>query len=165
MLERKYLAHYIDAAFDMTGAATNYVRLGADLEELSVEMNPSIESSKNILGESTALLEGYEVSAGVDPFYISHEEALSEKLMEIVDNELTGDNCKTTAVDVWLKAGATPADPPEVIRAIRRDVIVAVQSYGGDTKGVNIPFELHGSTNKVQGTFDLSTKKFTPNGI
>lgn len=165
MLERKYLAHFIDAAFDMTGADTNYVRLGADLEELSVEMNPTIESSKNILGESTALLEGYEVSAGVDPFYISHEEALSEKLMEIVDNELTGDNCKTTAVDVWLKAGETPADPPVVIRAIRRDVIVAVQSYGGDTKGVNIPFELHGSTNKVQGTFDLQSKKFTPNGI
>lgn len=165
MLERKYLAHFIDAAFDKTGENTNYVRLGADLEELNVELNPSIETSKNILGESTAVLEGYEVSAGVDPYYISHEEALSERLMEIVDNELTGDNCKTTVVDVWLKAGASPADPPVVVRAIRRDVIVAVQSYGGDTKGVNIPFELHGSTNKVQGGFDLTSKKFSKTGL
>lgn len=165
MLERKYLAHFVDAAFDKTGSATNYVRLGADLEELAVEMNPTIESSKNILGESTAVLEGYEVSAGIDPYYISHDEALSEKLMEIVDHEQTGDNCKTTAVDVWLKAGETPDDPPVVVRAVRRDVIVAVQSYGGDTKGINIPFELHGSTNKVVGDFDLSTKRFTPNGL
>lgn len=165
MLERKYLAHFIDAAFDKTGANANYVRLGGDLESLSVEMNPSIETSKNILGESTAVLEGYEVSAGIETYYITHDEELSEKLMEIVDNELTGDNCRTTAVDVWLKAGETPAEPPVVVRAVRRDVIVAVQSYGGDTKGVSIPFELHGSTNKVQGNFDLSTKKFTPNNL
>ena len=33
MIERKYLAHYIDAAFDMTYSATNYIRLGKDLEE------------------------------------------------------------------------------------------------------------------------------------
>ncbi|MBQ8797229.1 MAG: hypothetical protein IJZ56_03425 [Oscillospiraceae bacterium] len=161
MLERKYLAHYIDAAFDLTGASTNYVKLGEHLEELNVEMNPNVESSNNIWGESTASLNGYEVSAGVDPFYISNDEALSEKLMEIVDNELTGDKVKTTAVDVWMKAGNTADDPPVVIKAVRREVIVAVQSYGGDTSGVQIPFELRGSKNKVKGTFDLSTKKFS----
>ena len=163
MLERKYLAHYIDAAFDTTGENTNYVRLGDHLEELNVEMNPSIENTNNILGESSAVLEGYEVSAGVDPFYISNDEALSEKLMEIVDNELTGDKVRTTAVDVWMKAGEGPDDPPQVIKAIRREVIVAVQSYGGDTSGVQIPFELHGSKNKTKGTFDLQTKKFSAN--
>ena len=31
MVERKYLAHYIDAAFDTTYADTNYVRLGKNL--------------------------------------------------------------------------------------------------------------------------------------
>lgn len=163
MLERKYLAHYIDAAFDLSGANTNYVKLGEHLEELNVEMNPNVESSNNIWGESTASLNGYEVSAGVDPFYISNDEALSEKLMEIVDNELTGDKVKTTAVDVWMKAGTTTDDPPVVIKAVRREVIVAVQSYGGDTSGVQIPFELRGSKNKVKGTFDLSTKKFSEN--
>ena len=34
--ERKYLAHYLDGAFDTTYAATNYVRLGKDLEEAFV---------------------------------------------------------------------------------------------------------------------------------
>lgn len=162
MLERKYLAHYIDAAFDLKGEATNYVKLGEHLEELTVAMNPNVETSTNIWGETTAMLNGYEVSAGVDPFYISHDEALSEKLMEIVDNELTGDACRTTVVDVWLKPGNTPNDPPTVVKAIRREVLVAVQSYGGDTSGVQIPFELSGATNRAKGDFDISTKKFTP---
>lgn len=161
MLERKYLAHYIDAAFDLSGTSTNYVKLGEHLEELNVEMNPNVETRNNIWGESTATLSGYEVSTGVDPFYISNDEALSEKLMEIIDNELTGDACKTTVVDVWMKAGETANDPPVVIKAVRREVIVAVQSYGGDTTGVQIPFEMSGSKNKTKGTFDLTTKVFS----
>ena len=162
MLERKYLAHYIDAAFDITGQSAKYVRLGKDLEELTVEMNPQVEISSNILGENTARLTGYEMSATVEPYYVSHDEDLSEKLMEIIDNELTGDACKTTVVDVWLKPGATPDAAPEVVKAIRREVLVAVQSFGGDTSGVQIPFALSGATNRTKGTFDLTTKKFTP---
>lgn len=165
MLERKYLAHFIDAAFDLSGRATNYVKLGEHLEELSVEMNPTVETNRNIWGENTAMLNGYEVSASVDPYYISHDEALSEKLMEIVDNELTGDAVKTTVVDVWMKPGATPDEKPTVIKAIRREVIVAVQSYGGNTSGVQIPFNLSGGANRTKGTFDLETKTFTEGGI
>lgn len=161
MLERKYLAHYIDAAFDLTGEATNYVKLGEHLEDLTVEMNPNVETSSNIWGETTAMLNGYDVSASVDPYYISHDEALSEKLMEIIDNELTGDAVKTTVVDVWLKPGESVDAAPVVVKAIRREVIVAVQSYGGDTSGVQIPFQLSGATNRVKGTFDLTTRKFT----
>lgn len=162
MLERKYLAHYIDAAFDLSGEAVEYVKLGEHLEELTVAMNPSVDTSTNIWGETTATLNGYDVSAGVDPYYVSHDEALSEKLMEIIDNELTGDACKTTVVDVWLKPGATPADAPTVVKAIRREVLVAVQSYGGNTSGVQIPFEISGSGNRTKGTFDIATKAFTP---
>ena len=66
-LERKYLAHFIDSAFNGKSAA--YVRLGVDLEEYTVEMNPDGESSKNILGESRYNLKGYEPQGTVDPYY------------------------------------------------------------------------------------------------
>ena len=51
--ERKYLAHYLDAAFDKTYAASTYVRLGEDLEEFSIDLSPDVETSKNILGENS----------------------------------------------------------------------------------------------------------------
>lgn len=165
MLERKYLAHYIDAAFDLKGTNTNYVRVGEGIEELSISMNPEVETTQDIIGNNSATLKSYDISADVDPYYYSTDDALSEKLQEICDFELTGDACKTTWVDVWLKPGATPDAAPIVINATRREVIVAVQSYGGDTGGVQIPFSVNGSKNKTQGDFDISAKKFTEKGL
>ena len=158
--ERKYLAHYLDSAFDMTYAAASYVRLGKDLEEFSVELNPEVETSKNILGENSVTHGGYEASSDADPVYFEYDDALTEKLMEIAMLRKTGDACKTSCVEVLLKPGEGDAEPT-VIRAVREDVIVVPNSYGGDTSGVQVPFTVHYTGNRVEGTFDLSTKKFT----
>lgn len=53
MIERKYLAHFVDAAFDTTYTETEYVRLGKNLEEYSEELNPDVEITHNILGEQS----------------------------------------------------------------------------------------------------------------
>jgi hypothetical protein len=165
MTERKYLAHYIDSAFDTTYKATEYVRLGKDLEEYAVELNPDVETKKNILGENSVAVSGYEVSSSVDPYYYDYDEALSEKIMDIAMNRTTGDGCKTTTIDVLLKPGATADAAPTVVWAYREDCYIVPQSVGGDTTGIQIPFELHRAGNRVKGTFDLTTKKFTENGL
>ena len=165
MIERKYLAHYIDSAFDSTYKACMYTRLGKDLEEYTVELNPDVETKKNILGENSVAVNGYEVSSSVDPYYYEYDEALSEKIMDIAMNRTTGNGCKTTTVDVLLKPGATADDAPTVVWAYREDCYVVPQSVGGDTSGVQIPFELHRAGNRVKGTFDLETKTFTESGL
>ena len=162
--ERKYLAHYLDAAFDKTYAATNYVRLGEDLEEFSVELNPDVETSKNILGENSVKHNGYEASSNADPVYYKYDEELSEKIMEIAMLRKTSDNCKTSYVEVLLKPGEGGA-APTVIRAVREDVYVIPTSYGGDTSGIQVPFEIRYAGNRVEGTFDTATKKFTQTGV
>lgn len=159
--ERKYLAHYIDAAFDMTYAASVYTRLGADLEEFSVELSPDVETSKNILGENAVKHNGYEATSSADPVYFDYDDALTEKVMEIAMLRKTGDECKTSYVEVLLKPSEGDA-APEVVRAVREDVYVIPTSYGGDTSGVQVPFEIRYAGNRVEGSFDLSTKKFTP---
>lgn len=165
MTERKYLAHYIDSAFDTTYKATEYIRLGKDLEEYSVELNPDVETKKNILGENSVAVSGYEVSSTVDPYYYEYDEALSEKIMDIAMNRSTGDACKTTTVDVLLKPGATADAAPTVVWAYREDCYIVPQSVGGDTSGIQIPFELHRAGNRVKGTFDLTTKTFTESSL
>ena len=50
-ISRKYMAHYIDATFG--GVTPEWERLGKDLEEYNVEMNPDTESVTNILGENS----------------------------------------------------------------------------------------------------------------
>lgn len=157
--ERKYLAHYLDSAFDASYASTAYVRLGADLEEFSVELNPDIETSKNILGENSVKHNGYEASADADPVYFDYDDALTEKIMEIAMLRKTGDSCKTSYVEVLLGSSGT------VIRAVREDCYVVPNSYGGDTSGVQIPFTIHFAGNRTEGSFDVNSKKFTEAGL
>lgn len=158
--ERKYLAHYLDGAFDTTYAATEYVRLGKDLEEFNVELNPDVERKKNILGESSVAHNGYEVSSDATPFYYDYDDALSQKIMDIALSRATGDACKTSYVEVVLKP-SEDGGAPEVVTAWREDVLVVPTSYGGDTSGVQVPFTINYAGNRVSGTFDLSTKIFT----
>lgn len=153
-IERKYLAHFLDAAFGAE-SGTNYTRLGKDLEEFNEELNPDVEISKNIIGEQNVVHSGYEVQSEADPFYAYYDDPLFEQLFLIANERKTGDDCKTTKVDVLLREDGT------VISAYREDVYVVPNSVGGDTSGVQIPFTIYNAGNRVKGDFDLSTKKFT----
>lgn len=165
MTERKYLAHYLDSAFSTDASTAAYVRLGKDLEEYSINLSPSVERKTNILGENSVVVSGYDVSTGVSPYYFDYDDALSEKVMDIAMNRTTGDGCKTTTVDVLLKPGATADEEPSVVWAYREDCYVVPESVGGNTTGVQIPFTIHRAGNRVKGTFDLKTKKFTEGGL
>lgn len=154
MIERKYLAHYIDAAFNAN--TPSYVRLGADLEEYNEELNPDVEVKKNIIGEQRVTHNGYEVQSEVDPYYADFDDPLFDKLYEIVNERLTGDACATTKVDVLLGADGT------VHGAYREKVYVVPNSIGGDTSGVQIPFSIYNAGERVKGTWDIATKTFTP---
>ena len=153
-IERKYMAHFINATKDDAAA---YERLGQDLEEFSPEMAAQVETKKNILGESSILISGYEKTAAVEPFYAQKGSALFERLQAIIDGDLVLDELKADVVDVKLwdeqSAGAYPA--------VKETVYLEVNSYGGDTTGYQIPFTIHYTGEKVKGTFNLSTKTFT----
>ena len=77
-IDRKYMAHYIDAGSLCGGLTPKYERLGKDLEEYNIELNPDTETSKNILGESTFKHNGYEVSSDADPFYADTTSGFTE---------------------------------------------------------------------------------------
>ena len=153
-IELKYMAHFINAAKE--GEAV-YERLGQDLEEFSPEMSAQVETKKNILGENSVLISGYEKTAAVEPFYANQGSQLFQRLQEIIDGDLTLDDLKADMVDVKLwdadEAGAYPA--------VKETVFIEVTSYGGDTTGYQIPFTIHYTGEKVKGTFNVSTRTFT----
>lgn len=158
-IERKYLAHFIDASFGTGSATPNYVRLGADLEEYNLDLNPDIEVSKNIIGDGTIKHNGYEPQSDVDTFYAVTGDPLFETLSDIANERKTGDDCKTTAVDVLMN------DKGVVTWAYREDVMVVPTSMGGDTSGVQVPFSVYYCGNRTKGTFDVTKKTFTANTV
>lgn len=156
-IERKYLAHYINTAEPGAEEAV-YERLGKELEEYSPELSAQVDTKKNILGETSVLISSYEKTASVEPYYAEKDSALFTRLQTIIDDSLVMDNLKTDVVEVKLwEAEETGAYP-----AIKEDAYIEVTSYGGDTTGYQIPFTLHYTGVKVKGTFDPSTKTFTP---
>ena len=154
-IERKYLAHFINTA---AAQEPVYERLGKDLEEFSTEMAAQVETKKNILGENSIVISGYEKTASVEPYYAEEGTALFARLQEIVDNASVLDELKTDVVEVKLWNEAQDGVYP----AIREEAYIEIVSYGGDTTGYQIPFKLHYTGNRTQGTFDVTQKAFVP---
>ena len=154
-IERKYMAHFINAAKD--GAAV-YERLGQDLEEFSPEMSAQVETKKNILGESSVLISGYEKTGSVENYYAEEGSGLFQRLQEIVEENLVLDEVMADVVDVKLWKPNEDGSFP----AVKETVFIEVNSYGGDTTGYQLPFTLHYTGQKVKGSFDVATKSFTP---
>lgn len=157
-IERKYLAHFINAAAVGADAAV-YERLGKDLEEFSPGMSAQVDKKKNILGETSVVISSYEKSGEVSPYYAENGSALFDRLQAIIDGNLVLDALKTDVVEVKLwETEAQGAYP-----AIREEAYIEISSYGGDTTGYQIPFTLHFTGVKKAGTFDVSNRTFTEN--
>lgn len=157
-IERKYLAHYIDAAPIGSNNAV-YERLGMDLEEFRAELAAQVDTKKNILGETSVVISGYDKTAAVEPYYAQTGSALFERLQDIIDNNRVLDDLKVNVVEVKL----WEAESEGVYPAVREEAYVEVTSYGGDTTGYQIPFTIHYTGTKVKGTFNVATKTFTAN--
>ena len=159
-IERKYMAHYLNANFANDDGTASYVRLGQDLEEYSPELSANVEKKNNILGNTTVTIDSYQKQGEVSPYYAEKGDPLFEKLQTIIDGDLVLDDLKTDIVEVKLwgeeSAGAYPA--------IKEECYIEVSSYGGDTTGYQIPFNVHYTGVKTKGTFDVSKKTFTPAG-
>ena len=153
-IERKYLAHFINTA--APGEAAVYERLGKDLEEYSPEMSAQVETKKNILGQASILISGYEKTGAVEPYYAEADTGLFTRLQGIIDDALVLDDVKADVVEVHLWEEADGSFP-----AYKEEVIIEVVSYGGDTTGYQIPFKLHYTGNRVKGSFNVDTKTFT----
>lgn len=154
-IERKYMAHFLNAA--KPGEEAVYERLGQDLEEFAPELSAQVETKKNILGQSSVVISGYEKTAAVEPFYAQEGSAVFSRLQEIIDGDLVLDELKADVVDVKLWDENENGEYP----AIKETVYLEVTSYGGDTTGYQIPFTIHYTGEKVKGTFNVTTKAFT----
>lgn len=129
---------------------TDDVFVGLDGNEQSVGITPFAPALRN---------ESYEArrQGEVSSYYAEKGDPLFEKLQSIIDNDLVLDDLKTDIVEVKLwdaqSSGAFPA--------VREECYIEVSSYGGDTTGYQIPFNVHYTGVKTKGTFNPTTKAFT----
>lgn len=149
-LKRSCLAHYLDSAFG-GNSSPSWFLIGKDIEDMSVELNPDTETTKNILDETSVIDNGYEPSMDADPYYANPDDAIYTKLSDIAMNRLTGDECKTTILEVLIEDVEATSH-----KAWTEDVIVKPQSYGGSQSGINIPYQVMFNGNRKEGTVSIA---------
>lgn len=162
LVERKYMAHYLDTSFqyvpgESASFTKNWYRLGEDLDEYNIELNPTISVAQNVYGEDTLIHENYEISGEAKSFYARSGDTLYDKLQDIIDNLKMNRFCYTLALDVrlWEKTTYPGVDPAtDVFKAYMRPCYVVPTSFGGDTSGYQIPFNVYYlNTFSVYGAF------------
>ena len=151
-LTRGAHAFYVDSKMGGTGSPAWY-RVGKDIEDMSVDLGADTETVKNILDETSVRHNGYEPSIEADPFYADPDDALYEPLKNIALNRLKGDQCKTSYLEVIIE-NTTDTDHD----AWMEDCMLVPQSYGGDTSGFQIPFNVLPCGNRVKGYVTITNK-------
>lgn len=137
--------------------------LGRDNDDLSKELNPDTETSKNVLGESTFKHKGYEPSVNVDPYYADPDSALYDKLKAAAVQEKYGDeDIKGYFVEVVFDGTQSTAGHLTGSGFMRAAYIVP-QSTGGSTEGYGIPFTVNpvGPMTAVTVDYTLATRAVT----
>lgn len=134
--------------------------IGDKVEEMSLEMNPNVETTTDITGNTTTTLDKYEVQTSVAPMRAKRESKLFSILYEIVKDEKTLSDVERTFLCVNV-FDSTGEGAEATYAAWTQKGVVAVQTYGGNTQGLDIPFNIHWTGSKTHGTFAPATKVFT----
>lgn len=143
---------FLDSTFG--GDTPSWWRLGKDMDEFSVELNPDTTVVKNIWDETSVQDNGYEPSADADPYYANTDDDIYPTLLNIAMNRLRGDDCKTKILEVIVEDTSATTH-----KAWIEDVVVKPVSYGGDTSGFAIPFSISFDGNRKEVTVTITNGK------
>ncbi|WNX84366.1 hypothetical protein RWV98_17595 [Agathobaculum sp. NTUH-O15-33] len=137
---------------DVSDTATPEWELQGDkVEDLSIEMNANVEKGTDVTGSAYADLDKYEEQTSVEPYRARKESKLFAILYDIVKfrKTLSDVQRKFLCVNIFKNASGT-------YDAWTQDCIIEVQSYGGDTKGLAIPYNIHWTGKRTYGTATIS---------
>lgn len=134
--------------------------IGKDIEELSRELNNEVNSITNILGEtSTEVTKGNQVTT-CDPIKLRDDSKASKILYNIYKNDLELSEVEKEFLEV--NTSMPVSESQGEYEAFMQVGAIDLKSWGGDTTGINSPFDINWIGAKTYGTFNPTTKTFTP---
>ena len=146
-----------------TKASGGWEALGKDNDNLTKDLNPDTEKSKNVLGESTFRHTGYEPEISLDPYYIDPSRKMYKRMMKnaiverYAENELKG---------YFAEAFFTTANKETRTMTgycFVREAWYVPQSTGGDTAAYGIPVTITpvGAITRKKIVYDMETNEGT----
>ena len=154
MAKLKRSAHllYVDSTYG--GVTPEWFLVGKDIEELEIDLGADVESKTNILDETSVELNGYEPSIEVAPYIANPTDSIYDRLKAAAMDRVMDDaHCKSKFLEVIVED--TEANSHS---AWLQECYVVPQSVGGDTSGLQIPFNIHPMGTRTAGTATLANR-------
>lgn len=153
-IARKDVMHFVNVG---TSEIPELEQLGDGIESLTREMNNNVETKQDILGNtSTTVTKGNQVSS-YSPFKAKKDSKLFAKLYKIYTDDLELSDVEMEFFEVSVFDEVSEG----VYSAIKQKGAVDLKSFGGDTTGLDMPFDVNFIGAKVKGNFTLASKEFT----
>ena len=133
-------------------SSNNYFLIGKGIDDLSVEMNGSFEQKKDITGNTSVSDTGYSPQVSVEPYHADPTDSIYSFIKDLAMNRKSGDDCKVKILEILIDNESGPYD------AWEEDGKVEITSYGGDTSGMGINYNLWYDGNRTKGTATISDK-------
>ena len=154
---REKLMHYLNI-----GSATtaSYELLGDGITSLTEEFNPETDTKQYInQANGTTVVKSYTPSITVEKEYIKGEDLqnwVNQKIRELpTGSDAESDYIRLNLFDTTSTSG--------VYKAVKRKCTCQFDSVGGDAGSELMNnFTIGGVGDGIQGTFNVSTKTFTP---
>lgn len=143
------------------GTEANREILGVRTEDSSIEFNPDIETSTDILGNNYTDVNKTEPQQDFDPFTLLGGSALGEYLANAaLENDI--DAYQNAFTIYIIEAFATSDSSSSVTyKAVKHtDCSIIPTAIGGDVY-INMPLEVHLSNKITKGTVNKLTSDFT----
>lgn len=145
---------------EKNNAFEDWEAIGKDTDDLSKELNPQTENSKNVLGESTFTMSGYEPTVEVGTYYADPNRKISKHITECAIEEKYSEG---DLLGMYAEAYFDQVIEDEKKMkgyCIIRDAWFVPQSIGGDTNGLSTPFNINpvgAMSGKVSIEYDMTT--------
>lgn len=146
---------------EYTAASGGWEALGKDNDDLSKELNPDTETSKNVLGETSFKHSGYEPEITVEPYYIDPSRKMYAHLLEVALEERYGEaDLMGYFAEAFFETANRKTQKMTGYCYVRQAWFVP-QSVGGDTAGYAIPVTINpvGSVSRKKIVYDMVTNE------
>ncbi len=143
------------------GDSPSYTLLGKDTDDLSIDLNPDSESTKNVLGETNFSNNGYTPSLSNDSYIARSEDSIYKPLETIVNTLATDeDTCGGTMIVATLTDEVKNASGTTTLtgKGYKVPVQITVDTDGGSTSGYGIAFTINENGSRIQGTVSVADK-------
>ena len=139
-----------------TGWAFSLFDMDRDSRLVRTDVLDNVETVTDVTGVTATTLDKYEEQTSVEPYYAKRESKLFAWLYSVVRDKKTLTDVEKTFCCVNIFA-----ESEGKYDAWTQKAIVAVQSYGGSTKGLQLPYNIHWIGERTYGAAAITAGKLT----